>query len=101
VYLKAAILNAKGVEITLARFLNPDPEARSLKLASSVVVTTCPEDGKRMGTNIFLLSRKKRGRNRPLRQQNYSLPRLSEIRTHGPRLQIRSPCLLDLRPPPS
>ena len=59
VYLKAAILNAKGVEITSARFLNPDPEARSLKLASSVVVTTSPEDGKKMGPNIFLLSWKR------------------------------------------
>jgi len=57
--LKAAILDAKGVEITLARFLNPDPDARSLKLASSVVVTTTPEDGKKMGPNIFLLSRKR------------------------------------------
>jgi hypothetical protein len=59
VYLRTAILNAKGVEITSARFLNPDPEARSLKLASSVVVTTTPEEGKKMGSNIFLLSRKR------------------------------------------
>ena len=58
-YLRAAILNAKGVEITSARFLNPDPVARSLKLASSVVVTTTPEEGKKMGSNIFLLSRKR------------------------------------------
>jgi len=59
VYVKAAILNTKGVENTSARFLNPDPEVRSLKLASSVVVTTTPEDGKKMGPNIFLLSRKR------------------------------------------
>jgi len=59
VYLRTAILNAKGVDITSARFLNPDPEARSLKLASSVVVTTTPEEGKKMGSNIFLLSRKR------------------------------------------
>jgi len=59
VYLRTAILNAKGVKITSARFLNPDPVARSLKLASSVVVTTTPEEGKKMGSNIFLLSRKR------------------------------------------
>jgi len=59
VYLRTAILNAKSVEITSARFLNPDPVARSLKLASSVVVTTTPEEGTKMGSNIFLLSRKR------------------------------------------
>jgi len=59
VYLKAAILNAKGVEITSARFLNLDPDARSLKLASSVIVTTTPEDGKKMRPNILLLSRER------------------------------------------
>jgi len=59
VYLRTAILKAKGVAITSAGFLNPDPEARSLKLASSVVVTTTPEEGKKMGPNIFLLSRKR------------------------------------------
>ena len=59
VYLKTAIHNAKGIEITSARFLNPDPAARAEKLASSVVVTTTPEDGKRMGSHIFLLSRKR------------------------------------------
>ena len=59
VYLKSAILNAKGLTITSARFLNPDPDARALKDASSVVVTTTPEEGKKMGSHIFLLSRKR------------------------------------------
>ena len=59
VYLKSAILNAKGLTITSARFLNPDPDARALKDASSVVVTTTPEKGKKMGSHIFLLSRKR------------------------------------------
>ena len=59
VYLKSAMLNAKGLEITSARFLNPDPDARALKEASSVVVTTTPEEGKKMGSHIFLLSRKR------------------------------------------
>ena len=59
VYLKTAIQNAKSIEITSARFLNPDPVARAEKKASSVVVTTTPEDGKRMGSHIFLLSRKR------------------------------------------
>ena len=59
VYLKAAILNAKGLTISSARFLNPDPDARALKDASSVVVTTTPEEGKKMGSHIFLLSRKR------------------------------------------
>ena len=59
VCLKSAMLNAKGVEITLARFLNPDPAARALKDASSVVVTTTLEEGKKMGSHIFLLSRKR------------------------------------------
>ena len=58
VCLKSAILNAKGLEITSARFLNPDPDARALKDASSVVVTTTPKEGKKMGSHIFLLSRK-------------------------------------------
>ena len=55
----SAILNAKGLEITSARFLNPDPDARALKDASSVVVTTIPEEAKKMGSHIFLLSRKR------------------------------------------
>ena len=59
VYLKLAILNAKGLGITSARFLNPGPDARALKSASSVVVTTTPEEGKQMGSHIFLLSRKR------------------------------------------
>ena len=61
VYLKSAILNAKGMTITSARFLNPDPDARALKDASSVVpvVTTTHEKGKKMGSHIFLLSRKR------------------------------------------
>ena len=59
VYLKSAILNAKGLTITSARFLNPDPDARALKDASSVIVTTTPEEGKKMGSHIFLLSRKR------------------------------------------
>ena len=59
IYLKSAILNAKGLEITSARFLNPDPDALALKDASSVVVTTIPEEGKKMGSHIFLLSRKR------------------------------------------
>ena len=59
VYLKSAILNAKGLTITSTRFLNPDPDARALKDASSVVVTTTPEEGKKMGSHIFLLSRKR------------------------------------------
>ena len=59
VYLKSAILNAKGLTITSARFLNPDPDARALKDSSSVVVTTTPEEGKKMGSHIFLLSRKR------------------------------------------
>ena len=59
VYLRSAILNAKGLTITSARFLNPDPDARALKDASSVVVTTTPEEGKKMGSHIFLLSRKR------------------------------------------
>ena len=59
VYLKAAILNAKGLTITSARFLNPDPDTRALKDAPSVVVTTTPEEGKKMGSHIFLLSRKR------------------------------------------
>ena len=58
-YLKTAILNAKGLEITSARFLNPDPAAHALKDAYSVVATTTPEKGKKMGTHIFLLSRKR------------------------------------------
>ena len=59
VYLKSAILNAQGLEITSARFLNPDPDARALKDASSVVVTTTPEEGNKMGSHIFLLSRRR------------------------------------------
>ena len=59
VYLKSAILNAKGLTITSARFLNPDPDARALKDASSVVVTTTPEEGRKIGSHIFLLSRRR------------------------------------------
>ena len=59
VYLKSAILNAKGLIITSARFLNPDPDARAIKDPSSVVVTTTPKEGKTMGSHIFLLSRKR------------------------------------------
>ena len=59
VYLKSAMLNAKGLTITSARFRNPDPDARALKDASLVVVTTTPEEGKKMGSYIFLLSRKR------------------------------------------
>ena len=59
VYLKSAILNAKGLQITSARFLNDDPDARALQDASSVVVTTTPEEGRKMGSHIFLLSRKR------------------------------------------
>ena len=59
VYLKSVILNAKNLRITSARFLNPDPDAWALKDASSVVVTTTPEEGKKMGTHIFLFSRKR------------------------------------------
>ena len=59
VYLKSGILNAKGLTITSARFLNPDPDARALKDTSSVVVTTTPEEGKKMDSHIFLLSRKR------------------------------------------
>ena len=59
VYLKSAILNAKGLEITSACFLNLDPDTRALKDASSVVVTTTPEEGKKMGSHIFLLSHKR------------------------------------------
>ena len=58
VYLKSAIHNAKGLVITSARFLNLDPDAHALKDASSVVVTTTPEEGKQRGSHIFLLSRK-------------------------------------------
>ena len=49
VYLKSAMLNAEGFEITSAGFLNLDPDARALKDASSVVVTTTPEEGKKRG----------------------------------------------------
>ena len=59
VYLKSAIANAKGFDITSAGFLNPDPAARALKLVSSVVVTTSPDDGKKMGPHIFLLSHRR------------------------------------------
>ena len=59
VYLKSAIRNAKGLDITSASFLNPDTNARALKDASSVVVTTTPEDGKKMGSHIFLFSQKR------------------------------------------
>jgi len=42
--LHESIRNARGVSILSARYLNPDPESRDQKSATSVVVTVAPPD---------------------------------------------------------
>ena len=42
--LHESIYNARGVSILSARYLNPDPESRCQKTATSVVVSVAPPD---------------------------------------------------------
>jgi len=52
-----SILNSKNVQIPSARFLNPDPESRAGKSATSVIVSVNPGDVPTMGTSIRPFSR--------------------------------------------
>ena len=52
-----SIYNSKKVQILAARFLNPNPESRAGKMATSVIVSVNPGDVPTMGTSIRLFSR--------------------------------------------
>jgi len=55
--LVVSILNSKEVQILSARFLNPNPESRAGKSATSVIVSVNPGAVPRMGSSIRLNSR--------------------------------------------
>jgi len=52
-----SILNSKNIQIRSARFLNPNPESRAGKTATSVIVSVNPGDVPAMGNAIRLFSR--------------------------------------------
>jgi len=58
--LHESIRNARGVSILSARYLNPDPESRDQKSATSVVVSVPPPDTFAVLLSINLFSRNRR-----------------------------------------
>ena len=58
--LHESIRNARGVSILSARYLNPDPESRDQKSATSVVVTVAPPDAFAVLPSINLFSPNRR-----------------------------------------
>ena len=58
--LHESIRNARVVSILSARYLNPDPESRDQKSATSVVVTVAPPDAFAILRSINLFSRNRR-----------------------------------------
>jgi len=58
--LHESIRNARGVSILSARYLNPDPESRDEKSATSVVVTVAAPDAFAILPSINLFSRNRR-----------------------------------------
>jgi len=58
--LHESICNARGVSILSVRYLNPDPESRDQKSATSVVVTVAPPDALAILPSINLFSRNRR-----------------------------------------
>jgi len=59
--LHESIRNARGVSILSARYLNPNPESRGQKSATSVVVTVAPPDAFAILPSINLFSHNRRG----------------------------------------
>jgi len=58
--LHVSIRNARGVSIISACYLNPDPESRQYKKATSVLITVAPPNAYAILPSVNLFSRKRR-----------------------------------------
>jgi len=81
-----SIRNARGVSIQSARYLNPDPESREPKRATSVVVSVAPPDAFALLPSFNLFSRNRRV------EQMFSSSKNSQCKKCGKFGLISNPC---------
>ena len=59
-YIRQAILNDKGTQILSARYLNPSPDCRETKQATSVDITVDPQNISTLTAGVVILSQKRK-----------------------------------------
>jgi len=59
-YIRQAILNDKATQILSARYLNPSPDSRETKQATSVIITVDPQNVSALTSGVVILSQKRK-----------------------------------------